>query len=76
MLLPELQSLRLHPQRIPRVVCQATRDGGLVVEENERRRGLPADSLEPLSFRLQLLTQRIRWGRGEVLELELPLFGT
>lgn len=50
MLLPKLQSLRLHPQRVPRVVCQAARDGGLVVKDDERRRGLPADLLEHLRF--------------------------
>lgn len=57
MLLPKLQSLRLHPQRVPRVVCQAARDGGLVVKDDERRGGLPADLLEPLRLRLQLIEE-------------------
>lgn len=52
--LPEAQWARLHPQRVPGVVSQAARDGGLVIEDDKRCRGLPADSLEFLRLGLQL----------------------
>lgn len=53
-LLPEAKLARLHPQWVAGVVGQATHDGCLVVENDESRRGLPADSLESLRFGLQL----------------------
>lgn len=49
---PEL--LRLHPQRVARVVRRAPSYGGLVVEYDERHRCFPADGFELLGAGLKL----------------------